>query len=42
MQGSERSLFWNKGDGFFGSDDVTMGHLVHGQTDCDQIDYLFT
>ncbi len=39
-QGSERSLFWNKGDGFFGSDDVTMGHLVHGPVDCDQIDYL--
>lgn len=39
-QGSERSLFWKKGEGFFGSDDYTMGHLVHGPVDCDQIDYL--
>ena len=39
-QGSERSLFWNKGDDFFGAEDHTMGHLVHGPVDCDQIDYL--
>ena len=39
-KGSERSLFWNKGDDFFGSEDHTMGHLVHGPVDCDQIDYL--
>lgn len=39
-QGSERSLFWNKGEEFFSTDDYTMGHLVHGPVDCDQIDYL--
>ena len=39
-QGSERSLFWNKGDDFFASEDYTMGHLVDGPVDFDQIDYL--
>ena len=39
-QGSERDLFWNEGDDHFAGEDHTLGHLVHGPVDCDQLDYL--
>lgn len=39
--GKERNLFhWGEGAEAFHSQDHTMGHLVHGPVDCDQMDYL--
>ena len=39
--GKERNLFhWGEGAEAFFSQDHTMGHLVHGPVDCDQMDYL--
>ena len=39
--GSERDLlYWTEGSASFQSVDRTMGHLVHGPVDCDQMDYL--
>ena len=39
--GKERNLFhWGEGAEAFHSEDHTMGHLVHGPVDCDQMDYL--
>ncbi len=39
--GSERDLFhWSPGASTFESEDLTLGHLVHGPVDCDQLDYL--
>ncbi len=39
--GSERSLFeWIDGAESFSTTDSTLGHIVHGPVDCDQIDYL--
>ena len=39
--GKERNLFhWGEGAETFHSQDNTMGHLVHGPVDCDQMDYL--
>ena len=39
--GKERNLFhWGEGAETFHSQDHTMGHLVHGPVDCDQMDYL--
>jgi len=39
--GTERSLLsWTEGKEDFIDRDNTLGHLVHGPVDCDQIDYL--
>ena len=39
--GSERDLFhWAEGDSVFQTEDLTLGHIVHGPVDCDQLDYL--
>ena len=39
--GSERNLlYWTEGSPSFQTVDQTLGHLVHGPVDCDQMDYL--
>ena len=39
--GTERSLLsWTEDSIDFSQGDQTMGHLIHGPVDCDQLDYL--